>query len=53
MAGLAASLLLAIGLGWSLMRTVEPLVVAVLVNEAGEVQAVVEDLGPSAPSSGC
>ncbi len=45
MAGLAASLLLAIGLGWSLTRTVEPLVVAVLVNEAGEVQAVVEDFG--------
>ncbi|MCY1664793.1 anti-sigma factor [Rhizobium sp. SL86] len=43
--GLAASLLLAIGLGWSLMRSVEPLVVAVLVNEAGEVQAVVEDFG--------
>jgi anti-sigma-K factor RskA len=43
--GLAASLLLAFGLGWSLMRSVEPLVVAVLVNEAGEVQAVVEDFG--------
>ncbi|WP_165215749.1 anti-sigma factor [Affinirhizobium pseudoryzae] len=43
--GLAASLLLAVGLGWSLTRTVEPLVVAVLVNGAGEVQAVVEDFG--------
>ena len=42
---LAASLLLAIGLVYSLTRTVEPLVVAVLVNEAGEVQAVVEDFG--------
>lgn len=44
-AGLAASLLLAAGLGFSLMRQVEPLVVAVLLNEAGEVQAVVEDFG--------
>jgi anti-sigma-K factor RskA len=44
-AGLAASLLMAAGLGFSLMRQVEPLVVAVLVNEAGEVQAVVEDFG--------
>lgn len=42
---LAASLLLAVGLVYSLTRTVEPLVVAVLVNEAGEVQAVVEDFG--------
>jgi anti-sigma-K factor RskA len=42
---LAASLLLAIGLGWSLTRTVEPLVIAVLLNETGEVQAVVEDFG--------
>jgi anti-sigma-K factor RskA len=41
----AAALMLAIGLGYSLMRTVEPLVVAVLINEAGEVQAVVEDFG--------
>jgi anti-sigma-K factor RskA len=42
---IAASLLLATSLGWSLMRTVEPLVIAVLVNEAGQVQAVVEDFG--------
>lgn len=45
LAGLAASLLLAVALGWNLTRTVEPLVVAVLVNETGEVQAVVEDFG--------
>lgn len=38
-------LLLAIGLAYSLTRTVEPLVVAVLINDAGEVQAVVEDFG--------
>lgn len=43
--GLAASLLMAAGLAFTLTRTVEPLVVAVLVNEAGAVQAVVEDFG--------
>ncbi|MBB4348767.1 MULTISPECIES: anti-sigma factor [Rhizobiaceae] len=42
---IAASLILAVGLVWSVTRTIEPLVVAVLVNEAGEVQAVVEDFG--------
>lgn len=42
---IAASLILAVGLVLSVTRTVEPLVVAVLVNEAGEVQAVVEDFG--------
>ncbi|MDQ1196018.1 anti-sigma factor [Agrobacterium sp. SORGH_AS 787] len=42
---LAASLILAVGLIYSLTRTVEPLVIAVLVNDAGEVQAVVEDFG--------
>lgn len=43
--GLAASLLMAAGLAFTLTRIVEPLVVAVLVNEAGAVQAVVEDFG--------
>lgn len=42
---LAATLILAIGLVWSVSRTVEPLVVAVLLNDRGEVQAVVEDFG--------
>jgi anti-sigma-K factor RskA len=42
---IAASLVLALGLGFSLLRTTEPLVIAVLVNETGEVQAVVEDFG--------
>ncbi|XUY29465.1 anti-sigma factor [Agrobacterium sp. rho-8.1] len=42
---IAASLLLAVGLTFSLMRSVDPMVVAVLVNEAGDVQAVVEDFG--------
>jgi anti-sigma-K factor RskA len=42
---IAATFVLAIGLAYSVTRTVEPLVVAVLINEAGEVQAVVEDFG--------
>lgn len=42
---IAASIVLAVGLTWSITRTVEPLVVAVLLNDAGEVQAVVEDFG--------
>lgn len=41
----AASLLLAVGLGWSLTRTVEPVVIAVLLDERGGVQAIVEDFG--------
>jgi len=45
LAAMAASLLLAVSLGFSLLRTQEPLVIAVLVNESGEVQAVVEDFG--------
>ncbi|SIR14897.1 Anti-sigma-K factor RskA [Rhizobium sp. RU20A] len=44
-AAMAASVLLVAGLAASLMRTVDPVVVAVLLNEAGEVQAVVEDFG--------
>lgn len=39
----AASLLLAAGLGWSLTRQIEPVVVAILLNDAGEPQAIVED----------
>ncbi|MGI2032656.1 anti-sigma factor [Rhizobium panacihumi] len=42
---MAASLILAGGLIWSVTRTIEPLVVAVLLNESGDVQAVVEDFG--------
>ncbi|CAN7701173.1 anti-sigma factor [Neorhizobium sp. LjRoot104] len=42
---IAATFVLAIGFAYSVTRTVEPLVVAVLINEAGEVQAVVEDFG--------
>lgn len=45
LSAMAASLLLAVSLSVSLLRTQEPLVVAVLLNEAGEVQAVVEDFG--------
>ncbi|NVD43215.1 anti-sigma factor [Ensifer sp. HO-A22] len=42
---IAASVILAVGLVYSLTRSVDPLVVAVLINEAGDVQAVVEDFG--------
>ncbi len=45
LAALAAAVLLAVALSFNLMRAVEPLVVAVLVNEAGEIQATVEDFG--------
>jgi anti-sigma-K factor RskA len=45
LSALAAALLMAVGLGWSLTRVVEPVVIAVLINEAGEAQAVVEDFG--------
>ena len=45
LAALAASLLLAIGLGWSLIHRPEPIVIAVLVNEANEPQVVIEDYG--------
>lgn len=41
----AASILLVLGLGWSLTRTVEPIVIAVLLDNSGNVQAVVEDFG--------
>ncbi|MDM9646729.1 anti-sigma factor [Rhizobium sp. S163] len=42
---LAATFVLAIGLAYSLMRTVEPVAVAVLVSETGEMRAIVEDFG--------
>lgn len=42
---IAATVILAVGLVFSMTRTMEPIVIAVLVNEAGEVQAVVEDFG--------
>ncbi len=45
LAGMAASLLLAIGLGYSLMVRPEPQVVAVLLNAAGEPLVLVEDFG--------
>lgn len=45
LAALAASLLLAIGLGWSLMQRPQPVVIAILVNEANEPQVVIEDYG--------
>lgn len=45
LAAMAAAVILAVALSFNLMRTVEPLVVAVLVNEAGDVKAIVEDFG--------
>ncbi len=45
LSSMAASLVLAVTLIWSLGRQVDPVVIAVLLNEAGEVQAVVEDFG--------
>ncbi|KQO75556.1 anti-sigma factor [Rhizobium sp. Leaf262] len=47
---LAASLLLTMGLGWSLLRQVEPVVVAILLNERGEPQAIVEDFSNESAS---
>ncbi len=44
-ASLAATLLMAVGLFYTLTRSVEPLVIAVLVNDKGDIQAVVEDFG--------
>lgn len=45
LAAMAAVVVLAVALSFNLLRTVEPLVVAVLVNEAGDVKAIVEDFG--------
>jgi anti-sigma-K factor RskA len=45
LSAIAATLILSIGLAWSLTRTADPMVIAVLVNETGEIQAVVEDFG--------
>ncbi|TCL92474.1 anti-sigma-K factor RskA [Rhizobium sp. PP-WC-2G-219] len=45
LAAMAAAVILAVALSFNLIRTVEPLVVAVLVNEAGDIQAIVEDFG--------
>ncbi|MDT6942073.1 anti-sigma factor [Brucella pseudogrignonensis] len=41
----AASIFFALGLGWSLTRTIEPVVIAVLLDDTGGVQAIVEDFG--------
>ena len=42
---LAACLLLALALGWSVTREVEPQVIAVLLDEEGNALAIVEDFG--------
>lgn len=45
LASLAASVVLAVGLGWSLLSAPEPKVIAVLLDEAGTPLALVEDYG--------
>lgn len=45
--GVAASLLLAVSLGWSLMSQPEPKVIAVLLNAQGDPLVLVEDFGNS------
>jgi len=42
---MAASIALAIGLGWSLLHSPKPRVIAILVNDAGSPLVVVEDFG--------
>jgi anti-sigma-K factor RskA len=43
--GLAASVLLAVGLGWRVVATPEPQVIAVLLDDAGRPLVLVEDYG--------
>jgi anti-sigma-K factor RskA len=43
--GMAASLLLAVGLGWTLLTAPEPKVIAVLLDASGAPLALVEDYG--------
>jgi anti-sigma-K factor RskA len=43
--GLAASVLLAVALGWQIMTAPQPVVIAVLLDEEGEPVALVEDYG--------
>lgn len=45
LSGMAASLLLAVGLGWSLLAAPEPKVIAVLLDASGAPLALVEDYG--------
>ncbi|MGE0212253.1 MAG: anti-sigma factor [Parvibaculaceae bacterium] len=42
---MAASVVLALGLGWSLLSPQKPRVIAILVNDAGSPLVVVEDFG--------
>lgn len=44
-AGLAASILLAVALGWSLLRAPAPEVIAVLLDDQGAPVALIEDFG--------
>jgi anti-sigma-K factor RskA len=45
LSSLAASVMLAVGLGWTLLNAPEPKVIAVLVDTAGTPLALVEDFG--------
>ena len=45
MMAIASTILLAIGLGYSLLRATEPVVIAVLLNDKGGIHAVIEDFG--------
>lgn len=44
-AAIASTVLLAVGLGYALLRTTEPVVIAVLLNDRGGIHAVIEDFG--------
>lgn len=45
LASLAATVLLAVTLSWSLLTRPDPVVIAVLLDDKGEAQAIVEDFG--------
>lgn len=45
LSAMAAMVMMAAGLGWFATRINEPVVVAVLLNDAGDVQAIIEDYG--------
>lgn len=45
LAGMAASTVLAVMLGWNVLLAPEPQVIAILVNDAGEPLVMVEDFG--------
>lgn len=44
-AAIAATIFLAVGLAYALLRATEPVVIAVLLNDRGGIHAVIEDFG--------